>query len=177
MPRCARNSGTDTRNTTRAPSGKPQAGRERAGGIPRVCRLFAGSARRKRQTFSPVTVLQSIHGSRKCQKIARPCGGLILLPARSCGRRVPVTVSIGGFCIALLRSFMNCSHVDMCTPHAMWGPERAITPSISRDLMEEDVPVLCESTVREPSDHGLIHTGEKARPSRTPQILIYRDET
>jgi hypothetical protein len=55
--------------------------------------------------------------------------------------------------------------------------ERAITPSISRDLMEEDVPVLRESTVREPSDHGLIHTGEKARPSRTPQILIYRDET
>jgi len=72
---------------------------------------------------------------------------------------------------------MNCSHVDMCTPHAMWGPERAITPSISRDLMEEDVPVLRESTVREPSDHALIHTGEKARPSRTPQILIYRDET
>jgi len=64
---------------------------------------------------------------------------------------------------------MNCSHVDMCTPHAMWGPERAITPSISRDLMEEDVPVLRESTVREPSDHALIHTGEKARPSRTPQ--------
>ena len=55
--------------------------------------------------------------------------------------------------------------------------ERAITPSISRDLMEEDVPVLRESTVREPSDHALIHTGEKARPSRTPQILIYRDET
>ena len=101
----------------------------------------------------------------------------LILPARSCGGRVPVTVSIGGFCIALLRSFMNCSHVDMCTPHAMWGPERAITPSISRDLMEEDVPVLRESTVREPSDHGLIHTGEKARPSRTPQILIYRDET
>jgi hypothetical protein len=66
MPRCAqlRNS----HGTPHAPpSGKPQAGRERAGGIPRVCRLFAGSARRKRQTFSPVTVLQSYATTRFSQ--------------------------------------------------------------------------------------------------------------
>ena len=63
---------------------------------------------------------------------------------------------------------MNCSsHVDMCTPHAMWGPDRARASHGGRCASAPRV------NVREPSDHGLIHTGEKARPSRTPQTLAH----
>ena len=71
MPRCAcaqlRNRSNSARNTTRAPSGKPQAGRERAGGVPRVCRFRAPQTPNR---------FRQLHGSRFFSQIRQMCSNV-----------------------------------------------------------------------------------------------------